>query len=324
MNFTQLKDDIKNGAGQVYLLEGNDAYFRTSAEEQIKSAFLTMPELNFASYDGAQYKGAALAEIVNAASIYPFMAEKRIIKISEFYPTEADYEKYLKPLFESFPETTILIIVNSQGKKGVDLKRRKCVTFVDCNHADREMVAKWAYLTMKRAGVSSSAEACEAVADYCLCDMSRVSKEVEKLIEWGKQGLVTRADVDALVYKDAEYRVYQMTTAVARRDFATFSSVCYDLMSKGYDQNAVIASLLNYFKTLLDVLSSGKSEDELCAQYKFSDYVLGKNRQQARALGEERLIKLINSLYSLAASAKSGLITADGAFEAALAHVFFD
>lgn len=323
MKFTQLKDDIREGARSIYLIEGDDAYFRRKAEEQIKAAFLQMPELNFSSFDGGQYKGASLTEITSALSAYPFMAEKRLVKISDFYPSESDYEKYLKPVFENFPETTVLLIVNAQGKKGVDLKRKKCITYIDCNKSDRETVAKWAYLTMKRANVASTAEACEAVADYCLCDMARVSKEVEKLIEYGGVGQVTKTVVDELVYKDADFRVYQMTGAVARRDFSAFAEICFDLLSKGYDENAVIASLLNYFKNLLTVTEAAIPEKELAAALKMSDYVFGKTKQQAKAIGSDRLIAYINALYSLAADFKSGRMTVSGALESALANVFF-
>lgn len=323
MKFTQLKDDIKEGAKSIYLIEGDDAYFRQKAEEQIKSAFLQMPELNFTAFDGAQYKGAALTEITAALSAFPFMAEKRVVKLYEFYPTEGDYEKYLKPVFENFPETTVLLIVNSQSKKGVELKRKKCVTYIDCNKSDRETVAKWAYITMKRAGVPSTVEACEAVADYCLCDMARVSKEVEKLIECSGGEQVTKNTVDELVYKDADFRVYQMTGAVARRDFSSFAEICFDLLSKGYDENAVIASLLNYFKNLLTAIEADMPEKELAAALKMSDYVFGKTKQQAKAIGSEKLTGYINALYSLASAFKSGRMTTDGALESALANVFF-
>lgn len=323
MKYTELKDDIKNGARPIYLIEGDDAYFRGKAEEQLKAAFLQFPELNFSTFDGGQYKGAALTEITSALSAYPFMSEKRLIKLYEFYPTEGDYEKYLKSAFENLPETTLLMLVNSQSKKGVELKRKKCVTYVDCNKSDRENVAKWAYVTFKRAGLASTAEACEAVADYCLCDMARVSKEVEKLIEYAGGERVTKQLVDELVYKDADYRVYQMTGAVARRDFSSFAEICYDLLSKGYDENAVIASLLNYFKNLLTVAEAAMPERELTAALKMSDYVFGKTKQQAKAMGSEKLAGYINSLYSLAAAFKSGQITVDGALESALARIFF-
>lgn len=323
MKFTQLKDDIAQGAQKIYLLEGDDAYFRTKAEEQIKSAFLEMPELNYASFDGSQYKGAALSDITSALSAFPFMAPKRVVKLSEFYPTESDYSKYLQPFFEDFPSDSILIIVNSQSKKGVDLKRKKCVTYVDCNRADEEVVARWAYLTMKRAGVSSTVEACEAIASYCIRDMARVSMEVEKLIEWGKGGSVSKADVDNLVYKDAEYRVYEMTKAVARRDYTSFTLICNDLLSKGYDENALLASLLNYFKNLLALLTQSGSPQELATMLKMSEWAVKKNGEEARLFGKERLCKLISSLYSLISSFKGGLITKDGALESAVCNVLF-
>lgn len=323
MKFTELKDDLKNGRRQIYLFEGDDAYFRTSAEKQVKDAFLETPELNFTAFDGEKYKGTALADITSALEVFPFMSECRVVKVTEFYPTEQEYEKYLKPLFENFPETALLMIVNSQTKKGCDLKKKKFVTYFDCNKADRETVARWAYLTMKKAGVSSSAEACEAIADYCVTDMARVSREVEKLIEWGKGALITKADVDELVYKDADYRIYQMTNAVARGDYAAFTEICRDLLSKGYDSNAVISSLINYLKNLLTVLASDAPRDEIAAQLKLKDYVMAKTAQQAKAMGQKRLTGLINSLYDLAASAKGGLITSSGALESAFAQIFF-
>lgn len=323
MKFTQLKDEIKGGAKPIYLIEGNDAYFRTKAEEQLKAAFLHMPELNFASYDGTQYKGAALTQITDALAVFPFMAEKRIIKITEFYPSESDYEKYLKPTFENFPDTSILIIVNSESKKGVDLKRKKCVEYVDCNKTDEETVAKWAYLTMKRAGVPSTVEACEAIAQYCLCDMARVSREVEKLIEWSKGAQVTKAAVDELVYKDADFRVYQMTNAVSRKDYSTFAEICYDLLSKGFDENALLASLLNYFKNLLFISCSNASDKELSATTKMTEYGVKKSREQARAIGKDRLMELVGSLYSYVSSFRGGLITAEGALSSAVARIFF-
>ena len=125
MKYTELKNSITSGAAAVYLLEGDDAYFRMKGEEQIKAAFLQMPELNYTSFDGEALKGVGLSALVAAVRNYPFMAEKRIVRVSEFYPADAEYEKYLKPLFDDFPPTSIFIIVNSGAKKGCDLKRRR-------------------------------------------------------------------------------------------------------------------------------------------------------------------------------------------------------
>jgi DNA polymerase III delta subunit len=227
-------------------------------------------------------------------------------------------------MFEGMPPSTILIIVNSPSKKGVDLKRKKNVTYVDCNKTDEETVTKWAYITFKRAGVKSSVEACQAIAAYCLCDMGRVSKEVEKLIALNSEEGVTTRLVDELVYKDADYRIYEMTNAVARKNYNTFCEILYDLLSKGNDENMLLSSLLSYFKNLLIISTSDASDKELADMLKMKEYGVKKSGEQARAIGRERLTNLVNGIYSLIADIKSGQITPEGALNTAVAKVLFE
>ena len=248
MKYTELKNDIKQGARSIYLLEGDDAYFRMKGEEMIKSSFLQMPELNFSSFDGETLKGGALTSLTSAIESFPFMSEKRIIKVSELHPSESEYENYLKKTFENFPSSCILIIVNAESKKGVDLKRKPCVGFFDCNRADEETVAKWAYLTFKRAGITAPVDVCSAIAGYCLCNMSRVALEVEKLIDYKKEGTLTREEADALVFKDADYRIYEMTNAVSRKNYGKFMEIQSELCRKNGDETSVLSGLFSYFK----------------------------------------------------------------------------
>ena len=74
MKYTELKKDIAEGDRRIYLFEGEDAYFRTHGEEQVRRAFLSMPELNFSSFEGSLLKGRALSDLTSAMSAYPFMA----------------------------------------------------------------------------------------------------------------------------------------------------------------------------------------------------------------------------------------------------------
>ena len=242
MKYTELKNDIAAGDRRIYLLEGDDAYFRSRGEEQIKSAFLELPELNFTSFDGASLKGASLTKLTAAMAAYPFMSQKRIIRAEELYPTESDYEKYLSAAFENCPPSTILMIVNSGAGKGVQLKRKKSVTYIDCSHADEDTVCRWVFGTLKRAGISADVQACRRVAAYCLSDMARVEGEVQKLIALGADS-VTEELVDEVVYKDADYRIYEMTDAVAYKNYSKFIDICTELSAGSADRAAVMAAL---------------------------------------------------------------------------------
>ena len=218
MKYTDLKNDIKNGAKGIYLFAGDDAYFKMKGEQMLKEAFVQMPELNFSSFAGENLKGANLSSLITAVESYPFMSEKRMVKVTDLYVSDKEYETYLKKTFENFPSASLLLIVNSDSKKSDNLKRKPCITYVDCNRADEETVTKWIYLNLKRRGINAGADVCANIAKYCLCNMSRVALETEKIVDYKVEGTLTQSEADELVYKDAEYRIYEMTNAVARKD----------------------------------------------------------------------------------------------------------
>lgn len=324
MKFTELKNDIQEGARSIYLLEGDDAYFRMKGEEMLKSAFVQMPELNFASFDGESLKGSALTNLTSALESFPFMAERRVIKVTGLYPTESEYEHYLKKTFEDFPSTSILIIVNAESKKGVDLKRKHSVTFVDCSKADEETVAKWVYLTLKRAGITAPVELCALVARYCLCNMSRVALETQKIIDYKGSGQLTREEVEDLVYKEADYRIYEMTNAVARRDYGKFLSIQSELCRKNGDETTMLSGLFSYFKNLLTIVSSDMSESELAKLLKMKEYGVKKSREQAQAIGFNKLKNCVAYVYAALSEIKGGLVSPQVALEKVNNKIFFE
>ena len=326
MKFTELKNDIAEGAKSIYLLEGEDAYFRMKGEEMLTRAFVQMPELNYTSFDGETLKGGALTSLVSAVESFPFMAERRVIKVTGLYPSESEYEKYLKKTFENFPSTSVLIIVNAESRKGADLKRKHSVTYVDCGKADEETVTKWVYLTLKRAGVTASVETCALVARYCLCNMSRVALETEKIIDYkgNDKSELTKDEAEALVYKEADYRIYEMTNAVARRDFGKFLSVQSELCRKNGDETALLSGLFSYFKNLLTAVASDMSDAELAKLLKMKEYGAKKTREQARAIGYGKLKNYVTYLYSAVSDIKSGITAPWIALENVNNKIFFE
>ena len=325
MKFTELKNFISHGGSGIYLLQGEDAYFLSRAEEMLKKAYVQFPELNFSSFDGDELKGANIKKLTDALSAFPFMSEKRVVKVSGFYPSEADYEKFLKPFFADFPVTSVLIIVNSQSKNGAaDLRRKVGIAYVDCGKADEEEVSRWIYIMLKRAGISASAEVCNNIARYCLCNMSRVALETQKIIEYkGNGGTLTQEEADELVYKDADYRIYEMTGAVAAKNYSRFYEIADELCDKGMDSMAVLNSLLSYLRNLVTISASRKSDAELAKILGMKEYGVKRSREQAAGLGSDRTKQLCINLYSAISGVKCGEITQDSAFRLVCSQIFF-
>lgn len=85
MKFVEMKSSLKNeGIQCVYLLEGEDAYFRESGLSLLRE-LVAQPELNYAVWEG----DAALSDLpgfLSALASFPFLSEKRVVAVREFYP----------------------------------------------------------------------------------------------------------------------------------------------------------------------------------------------------------------------------------------------
>jgi len=321
MKYTQLKKSLSEGVSPIYLLQGEELYFLDNGAKMFMQ-FITEPSLNYTAFDGAFVKNNP-KDFISAVYSFPFMSEKRLIKVRDYFPTEREFEK-VEEVFSSPCETTILLIVNSSAGKGADLKKKPNVTYVDCSRASDEDVVKWIYITLKRAGIYADAAICKSVADYCVMNMARVAAECEKLIQYaGSGGTLTQEDVDRVVYQDSDYKIYELTSAVARGNYSAFCSITSELMQKGFDEIGLLSSLSYYYKNLYDSLCLTGSDAEAAKILGAKEYAVKKNRQQARLMGKEKLKKYIDAFYTAVSDIKNGRMSASSAFKVVTAKIFF-
>ncbi len=330
MKYVDLKKFTdENGAMPIYLFEGEEVYFREKGEAMLKSRFVQDATLDFTSFEGNTLKGEKIKSVVDAVNSFPFLSEKRAVKIAEFYPTEKEYELYLKALFENPPTDAILMIFNAgKGKAGMAaLAKKPNVTFVDCARADEETIKKWIYLTCKKAGVYADGITCGKLAAYCSFDMSRIAMETEKLLGYcsatGKEKL-TDETVDALVFPDTEYKKYELANALSRKNYSAFMKVLGDLSSRGYNETELLSSLVSYFKGLYETSISRGSDKEVATALGIKEYAARKNREQAAKFKKGELLGYYEVVFDAISKIKCGELTPAAAMKAVTAKLFFN
>lgn len=326
VDFKKYTDE--HGACPVYLFEGEDAYFREGGITLLLKRFVADKTLDFASFEGAWVKNNAAA--LSAACVsYPFLSERRLVRVTEWYPSEKEYESILKPLVENPAPNTVLAIVNaSKSKSGaVKLSVKKGITVVDCAKADESTLIRWIYLSLKRAGIDCDAETCARVAEYCVHDMSRIAKETEKLIDYCAAKGEMRLDdslVDEIVYPDGEYKIYELSNALASGDGGKFERIAAELFIKGFDETALLSSLNSYFRTLYEVSVALGGEKEIAATLGMNEYAVKKTRRQAVEFGREKVMKCYQYLFLSIGKIKSGALTPTAAFKEAKAKLLLE
>ena len=334
VEFRKFTDE--NGAMPIYLFEGEEAYFREGGETLIKSRFLQDTTLDYAVFDGATLKGPKISALLSAVQSFPFLSQKRVVKVTDFSPTKEEYEKYLKGLFENPPTGSILLIVNAPKKtdaKKVDDKEKKAnlqkkpnVTFVDCSRADEETLKKWIFVTCKRSGVYADGITCGKIVNYCIGDMSRIAKETEKLLIYCEsKGLAKLTDeiVDEVVYPDSEYKIYELSSAVSRKNYDGYVKIMNELSAKGFDEASLLATLAAHFKGLYEVSRMKGSDRDIATALGLKEFSVKKNREQANKFTKDRLLYLYESTFDAISAFKCGETSQSSALKLITAKIFF-
>ncbi len=329
MKYVEFKKFTDEKGGQpIYLFEGEEVYFREKGEGILKSRFLQDATLDYVAFEGNALKGDKIKGLVDAVNSFPFLSEKRMVKVSEFYPTEKEYELYLKALFENPPTDSILMIFNGgKGKAGTaSLAKKPNVTFVDCGRSDEETIKKWIYLTCKRAGTYADGMTCSKLASYCVFDMSRIAMETEKLLGYcaaTNAERLTDEIVDELVYPDTEYKKYELANALASKNYSAFMKICKELSTHGYNETELLSSLASYFKGLYEVSVSRGTDREVAAALGLKEYAVKKNREQAGKFKKGEPLALYEVVYGAISAIKCGELTPPSAMKAVVTQLFF-
>ncbi len=302
MKFTEFKRGVENGeVFPIYLFEGEETFFAKKGLNLLKEKFLTEPSLNLANFEGNDLD---LNEVVSSALAYPFMSEKRLTVINEFYP-KASALKEIKNAFSDLPQTAIVIILNTQ--KSDALSKLEGVCLVSCVKEDATSVAKWIKAECASFGVAIELENAKTLAEYCLSDMTRVQVEVKKLCDFvGDNGVIDSGVIDELIFKDSEHKIYEMTDYIAKKKFDLALSVIEDMLAKGEPPQKIMTSVYYYFRKLLHVSISSQSLSELSESLGVKEFAVKKLKEQASKFTKRGLKQAVDYLIESDILIKSG------------------
>ena len=146
------------------------------------------------------------------------------------------------------------------------------------------------------------------ITEYCLSDMTRIKTETHKLISFvGSGGTIKSQDVDNLVARDLEYKVYELTDYIGKKNFDKALLVIKDMTDKGELPSRILSYIYNYFRRLLHVAISDMTLEELAEAFGVKEYAVSKMKKQAMMFKKKALKSAVDMLCSADFNIKSGL-----------------
>ena len=308
MKFSELKNKIHEGEDfQICLFEGEDAYFGESGLRLLREKFVADQTFDYVDLGLAQ---SDLSLLKDSLSLFPLLSEKRLTLIKEFYPKAEQLKGELKDYFENPAPNGLLVILNS--KECDTLKKFSSVTVVECKKADRVTLSRWIKGYLQESGVEIELETAMIFADYCSLDMTRIKLECDKLASYaGNGGKIDKNDLELMVTADTEYKIYDMTDCIAKKQFNSAIKIINEMLAKGEPHQKILTSVYNYFRKLLHVALSDKNAQETGTMLGMKEFAVKKASAQAKAFTPKNLKSAVDMLAQSDYEIKSGLKSVD-------------
>ncbi len=205
---------------KVYLLTGDEGYLILQAKQMLKNALVNEgDEMNYTAYEEAKVDLAAVRDL---AATFPFFSEKRVILLNQTNVMKTGKDELVN-VFENLPETTCLIICDSEVDKRSKaykwIKKNGYIgEFLKKNQKEQTLVTFLARILAKE-----KKQIREDDAKYFISlvgdELFQIKNEAEKLICYlGEENVVTREAIDAIVTQQVQDKIFDMVTALAQKN----------------------------------------------------------------------------------------------------------
>lgn len=228
----QIAEDIKqNNFKQIYLLYGEERYLRRQYRQKLQAALCSDGDtMNVHFYSG---KDVPVGEIIDLAETLPFLAERRVIFISDSDLFKSGGEKLAEYLTSPCESTYFVFTESEVDKRSKLFKTVQSKGYAaDFTVQDENTLKRWIAGTLGRDGKKITENTVQLIISKTGTDMDNIQMELEKLICYCMdRDVVTDADVEAVCTTRISNHIFDMINAIADRKQKAALELYYDLLA---------------------------------------------------------------------------------------------
>jgi DNA polymerase-3 subunit delta len=266
----ELWRNLKGGkVDPLYLLFGPEDYLRDTAARKVADAALkgaALREFNESSYSLAS---SDVQHAIAAAEQLPMMAERRVVRVSDFARLRESDEEALVRYITRPVETSVVIFIADDLDKRRKLSKTllEVCTSIEFAALNDSELASWARDRMKHLGADADERTLRQIIALTGASVRQLSTELEKLSTAALPGgHVTMKMVDALVGRSREHSNFELTDRLIARDRRRALETLSKLLDDGAEPVMLIGLLASSYHRLAlakDLMSRGAAEQEV-------------------------------------------------------------
>lgn len=254
----ELKQALKGGQpGRLYLFHGEEAYLREYYLGELKKALLPAGLEDF-NLHAAQGKECSVDWIEQAIDCLPMMSERTLVLVTDFdiYGLGESQKTRLTALLSDLPDYCCVAFVYDLLPYKADGRSKLAAVFknqgavVNFQRQEQGDLTDWICRRFKAAGHSIDTEDARYLIFLCGDLMNNLASEIGKIAAYASAQRVTREDIDAVAIPQIDAVVFQMTDAMARKDFNKAAAVLADLLHSQEPPIMILSVMGKYFRQL--------------------------------------------------------------------------
>lgn len=306
----QINEDIKNNNfKQAYLLYGEERYLRRQYRQRLQKALCGEDDtMNTHFYEG---KDISIGEIVDLAETLPFLAERRVIFISNSGLFKSGGEKMAEYL--AAPNDTTFFVFNESE---VDKRCKLYKTVQSKGHAaefaiqDENTLKRWAAGVLAKEGKKVTENTIQLLLTKTGTDMDNIQMELEKLICYClDREVITDADVEAVCTTRISNHIFDMINAIADKRRRQALELYYDLLALKEPPMRILYLIARQCNLLLqarELKSKGYDNRTVGSKLGVPPFIAGKYLTQASRFSAAVLRRAVKQCVEAEEAVKSG------------------
>lgn len=306
----RINEDIKQqNFKQIYLLYGEERYLRRQYTNRLKAAMCNADDsMNNHYYEGKDF---SVGEIIDLAETLPFLAERRVIFISNSGLFKSGGEQMAEYL--SAPnETTFFVFTESEVDKRSKLfktvQSKGCV--VEFAVQNEQTLMRWIAGLLKNEGKRITESTVQLLLTKTGTDMENIQMELEKLISYCMdRDVITNEDVEAICTTRISNHIFDMINAIADRQTKTALELYYDLLALKEPPMRIlflIARQCNILLQVKEMKNKGYDNKAIASAVGVPPFVAGKYVTQAGRFKSAQLREAVKQCVEAEEAVKTG------------------
>ena len=306
----QINEDIKQGNfKQIYLLYGEERYLKRQYKERLRKALCGDDDtMNTHFYEG---KDISIGEIIDLAETLPFLAERRVIFLTDSGLFKSGGEKMAEYL-ASPNETTYFVFTESE----IDKRSKLFKTVSSRGYAtefaihDENTLKRWVAGVLAKDNKKISEGTVQLLLSKTGTDMDNIQSELEKLICYCmERDVVTSEDVEAICTTRISNHIFDMINAIADRQQKRALELYYDLLALKEPPMRILFLIARQCNMLLqtkELKARGYDNRTIGSKIGVPPFIAGKYLPQASRFKTSLLRNAVQQCVETEAAVKSG------------------